>query len=800
MRRFVTVVALLFFTIPFGISVTGCSKKAPIVYCDGGDSGAVTGQLTTITLQPKIFGISLNEGEIGQTSTPTATDCKGSSVSISSYTYATSNMSIVDIQPSTGKLCGGSWNRNSGGGIADFTTCTATGDVGVAYITATAGGISSNPIPVYIHPVVTGVVLGAPSSNCATDPATNCSPAAINSAIATSAIAGCPTSTTYPTNTQLANGCCTVPPNTVFASSLTPVTPYTGSGCLSQGTLGQLSARVYAGAGSSQTNISCQVGQVSYTPQTSTVVSIDQNGVATAVQPGSSVITTVLSQAGSSAGYFSTCPPVDIALSYPQTASGTTNIIVDPNNTQSITATATDVNGVQLTGLTLEYLSTTPTTIPASSGGTVTPIFPGFASITAICQPPTCNPAPYSEIGLYGNGKPVASKPLTVTTPGTNSTDLYIGSTNSQYLVPVDFTQSSLGAPIRLPYVPNSMVLSTDGSTLYLGSSTELMVVSTTTGQLTTQNTSITGTVLAVSPNNADVLINDPIRQLIYLYTSSGTVSSTYGYTQINYPNSINPIPLHAAWTPDSETAYIAAGNEIIVYSAQTGWNTVSLSNTVYDTTVTVPNVGAYFAGSSTNTIARGYCPATSITANSGTPPSTTNQFYPAADSVAAFVDRLAAATTTSDGLHIIGASATTGTSFNKLTDISVNLAPVPYTTAGGSLSPSGTASPLAAPPSRTRSAPVPAWSRPPPSPGSSSPRPPPAPRRPTPSSLTPAPEVWYPPTCRPRALLASAPSRTSHCPAPPPRQSRASSAPTTRPSMSGPPATTSSTSSTSRR
>ena len=72
MRRFVTFVALLLFTLPFGIAISGCSKKTTVVYCNGGDSGAVVGQLTTITLTPKLYGISLNQAAIGQITAPTA--------------------------------------------------------------------------------------------------------------------------------------------------------------------------------------------------------------------------------------------------------------------------------------------------------------------------------------------------------------------------------------------------------------------------------------------------------------------------------------------------------------------------------------------------------------------------------------------------------------------------------------------------------------------------------------------------------------------------------------------------------
>ena len=53
MRRFVTLVFLLFFTVPFGISIAGCSKSTPVVYCNGGDSGPVVGQLFAINVAAK---------------------------------------------------------------------------------------------------------------------------------------------------------------------------------------------------------------------------------------------------------------------------------------------------------------------------------------------------------------------------------------------------------------------------------------------------------------------------------------------------------------------------------------------------------------------------------------------------------------------------------------------------------------------------------------------------------------------------------------------------------------------------
>jgi len=653
MRRFVPLLALLLCAVPFGVSVSGCSHKSAPTFCNGGDSGVILGQATTITLQPIVSGISLNYAQIGQLSPPTASDCKGNSVSVGNYIYGTSDLTIADVNPSNGALCGGTWNRHSGGGIPDYTVCNPTNKSGTAYLTASADGVTSNPIPVYVHPVVTSIVLGTPSIDCVGDPATNCSPAAYTYASPSTTAGACPTSSAFPSNPQLANGCCTIPPEKVAPTS-TALQPYNPNGCFSQGKSTQLSARVFTGAGSNQTNISCLAGHLQYstatgssTSSTNSVVSIDPNGVATANQPGSILISANVANAASSAGFFSTCPPVSITLSAP---GGNGNpVVVNQNNQQAITATAVDANGVALTGLNLQYVSTSPNTVPAASP--IIPILAGAADIFALCQPPGCNSAPFNQIGLLGNGVPIVSNPIAITSPGTNSTVLYMASTQSRYIVSQDFTQTGLSAPLLLPYTPNSMVITTDGSTIYLGSSTALMVLSSVNSlAITRVDTSSPGSVLAVSPDGNQVVISDPTRQVITIENDKGNVISTYG-----------GVGTRAEYTPDSQTVYIAAGNQILVFSIYTGWTSITPSTTPTDVAITVPSAGAYFAGPVTT--ARGYCPSTTVTGTN-----TSNVFYPLADSQPTATDRIAA---TNNGQHILGASTASGP---LLSDIHVNI------------------------------------------------------------------------------------------------------------------------------
>ena len=639
MRQFFGFLVLVLFAMPFGLSVAGCGHKTSVQYCSGDlEAGPVVGQVQTITLASNltISGESLNYGQIASPLSATAADCNGGAVSVSSYTYASTNRTIADVNPSTGAVCAGTWNRNTGGGIADYTICTApaasnTGHT--AFLTASANGATSNPIAVYIHAPVTGVVLGTPSTDCTNDPASNC--------------AACNPNTTGSTVTG---------------------TPYDGLSCLSQGQTGQLTARVYAGGVvDAAHNITCQVGPVSFALQGfANVATIDAQGFATANQPGSALITASVSNSSSAlnSGFISTCPPATIALAAVNQTAGATDINVALNTAQNFTATVLDTKGNPITGLALEFNSTLPVNFPASSGS-VTPTFPGSATITAACNPASCNPAPFSQIGYQGNGKPITSNGITVTAAGTSASVLYMASTpstatvngntvtnaGSQYIVSEDFTTGQLASPIKLPFVPNSMVISQDGSTLYLGSQQGLMTVATASNTLANTFTTVQGSVLAVAPNNTYAVITDPTRQTVSLVTSSGAVFSSF-----------NGVGTHAAWTPDSSTLYVTTNtDQLLTYTTFVGWETTTVndepsvngSQQYTDVAVTVPAVGAYFAGQVTE--GRSYCASTVINAvpDNGTP-TTSNTFFPVADTKAIATERV---TATTDGKHILAAA-----------------------------------------------------------------------------------------------------------------------------------------------
>lgn len=619
MRRYFTFVVLLVLALPVGISISGCTSNPGANYCSNVGYGVKKGTVYTISLTP-VSGVSLAYGQTSTITTPTAQDCTGASASASSYVYQTDNVNVADISPS-GQICAGTWNKFPAGGTPAYTICTApTASVlasasNPVYLWASAAGVSSNKIPVYIHPALSSLQLSNSSTDCVSQGATQ--------TLQVTAYTADSSSKPYctPTPTKWSDG------TTIPACS-------------------------------------SSIGAITYSVVNSAVASVDSAGTITAKAPGSTAVTGTLSGVSSTAGYFTTCPAQALSLTL---SDGTKSGTITSGVSNTLVSTATDKNGTTISGLTLEYTSTNPANVSVTSAGKASTTYPGVANIFAYCTPSSCNPSPLDHIGLLsGTGQPIVSNSVQLTASGNSSNYLWVGSPgNSQYFVPVNLAAGSVGSPVRLPYMPNSMVLDQTGTNLYFGSYRELMTYSASSNTLSSEDTNVPGVVLAVSPDNSQVLINDQDRQVFYLYTVSGKTYTTYG-----------GIGAKAAYAPDGKTLYIigpktgAYANTLFVYNTFTGWHTYSNASDLVaagsggDLTVMNPHIGAYLAGS-TSTVARSYCWTNSATATD----STTGTAYPTADTVAVATDHVFA---TKDGKHVLGAAlSTSGTT--TLTDISVN-------------------------------------------------------------------------------------------------------------------------------
>jgi len=648
MRRFLAFVVLFACSLPVGLSIAGCGHN-PNNYCikNGNAYGITTSQVVYVTMGPEVTGLSLAWGQTGNLGAPQAYNCNGGSASVSKYTYASSNLQLADVSPS-GTICAGTWNRNSPGGVSDFTICTppsgsslssfagcSAATCGTVQITATGAAVTSNPVNIYVHPPITSITI--PSQT-----------ACVSQGQTLSNTAG-------QTEPLLAETTVTGPGGVTLCS---PSTISCTSTSANVGTIAYIPATASVVTINNTTAVTNPPNPVTGTPSTSTP---NPNGIATANLPGSTVINATTSEVTSAAGFFSTCPPASIKLNI----NGSTTATVTPSSPQTVVATVTDTNGATITGLPLTYASTEPQNLSVSSTGQVTATFPSHATVTAICQPPTCNPAPVNLIGNLGNGMPVAGNRVTINSPGRSSNQIWMASTQSPYFSEVDLSTGGAAAPVRLPYTPNSMVMDQGGDTLFFGSYHELMTYSTLNNSLSKEVTGVPGVVLAVSPTGSTAVINDQLRQVIYLYSvSAGSFTSIGG------------VAFRAQYSPDGATVYItgidpATGqNTLFVNGANTGWSqypltngpayscqleaagtaTVQAYNPAWDPycgpalTITVPSVAAFLAGNSTS--ARSYCPNT----NSNPP------YYPPAADVGVATAQL---TATADGNHVLGADTT---------------------------------------------------------------------------------------------------------------------------------------------
>lgn len=656
MRRFLAFVVLLACSLPVGLSIAGCGHN-PNNYCikNGHAYGPSTSQVAYVTLGPETTGLSLTWGQTGTLNAPQAYNCTGGSESVGSYTYGSSNLLLADISPN-GTVCAGTWNRNSPGGVPNFTICTppsgssltsfagCTGSTcGTAQVTATGAGVTSNPVFVYIHPPITSMTIP-------------------NQTACISQNQTLPKSLLAETTVSGPGGATLCSPSTVACTSL-------------NANIGTITYNAVTGSVVNIQNTTTPSNSAS-NPVTGSVGSTpNPNGIATASLPGSTIINATTSDVTSAAGYFSTCPPKTIKL----TINGATSATVTPSSPQTAVATSTDVNGNTINGLPLTFASTEPQNLSVSSTGLISNTYPSHATVTAMCIPPGCNPAPVNLVGYplvpgQGNGMPVTANPVTVNATGRSSNRLWMASSQSPYFSFVDLTTGLQSSPARLPYTPNSMVMDQGGDTLYFGSYHEMMIYTATNDSLSKEIPGVPGVVLAVSPTNSSVVVNDQLREVIYLYnTSSGTYTSVSG------------IANHAQYSPDATTVYITGvdpstgQNTLFVNNTDTGWSSYPLTNQpayscqaeatgsaaipaynkAYDpfcgpaVAVTVPSVAAFLSGNST--AAHSFCP------NSSANPI----YYPPAGTVTAATTQLNA---TADGLHVLGASG--GAAGSSFTDI----------------------------------------------------------------------------------------------------------------------------------
>ncbi|MGB0021397.1 MAG: WD40 repeat domain-containing protein [Candidatus Sulfotelmatobacter sp.] len=506
--------------------------------------------------------------QLGSTLVFTASAQNGSNTNISpTFTYTSSNPGVVDISPA-GSACAGSWNAPY------YNVCTPAGG-GTAQITASALGATSPPTLVFVHPPIDNIQVSLV-------PPVNSPPPA------------CPGQTALP-------AACNINFNANAANY-----------CVSQNQVQTLQATAY----SQGVDITASVGPFTWNQANLNVVTITPivssantssinvpTNQATVVSntPGQTEVVASASGVASQPYVAATCPVQCIALQLGTNGSqniGTTSFITNKGTSETITATAVDVQGCIVPKPPLTWTSSSPAAITAGSAttacsaGTTCTIAtpqPGAAAITASCTPPTCNigfplnPAGYPTGSLY---IPQPVYPVTAisglvtgaTTPASvlaSSQDCYSNSQCAVALYDIATNTNVAGSPTSLPTPPNSVMFDPAGDKANAGSQYGALLItsadigSSSTSPFTALPASgtplglVTGKVIAVSPNGALAVFSDTVStpNQVYVVNASSTSATT---TALNINSATT-----AAFSPDNSKAFILGdgGNTLYVYS-----------------------------------------------------------------------------------------------------------------------------------------------------------------------------------------------------------------------------------------
>jgi hypothetical protein len=464
---------------------------------------------------------------------------------------------VLDIAPN-GFACAGTWNAPA------YTICTP-GNTGTVAVTASALGATSAPTLFFVHGPIDNIQISV-------IPPVNSPPPA------------CPAQQSLPP-------ACNLPFNGKAANS-----------CVSQNQVETLQATAY----SQGTDITASVGPFTWSQATNGVATItpvvnttfnvatNQASASVGATPGQTGLIASASGVYSQPYYFETCPVQCIAmqLSVNGQYSDLTSFVVSKGTSETLLATAVDVQGCIVPKPPLTWVSSLPaalapgTTSTSCSGTTCTISSPqpGVAVITASCTPPACNvgfplnpanlDAPYIPQPVYPvtaisglvTGNPVATSVLVT------SQDCYSDPLCAVALYNVPTTTNLPGNASEVPTQPNSLLYDPAGDTAFMGSETGALVInpgglsggSNPYGSLAAPGTPrgvVTGKVLAVSLNGRVVVFSDTVSTPNQVYVSTVSPQTT---TALN----INSATA-AAVSPDGLKAFILGdgGNTLYIYS-----------------------------------------------------------------------------------------------------------------------------------------------------------------------------------------------------------------------------------------
>jgi hypothetical protein len=522
----------------------------------------------SITLSPSP-SISLQQGSV-QAFTANAVNNGNSHIS-PTFTFSVTNSSaggvtggVLDLAPG-GVACAGNWNAPL------YTICTPAG-IGVVEVTASALGASSAPTLVFVHPPIASIQVSLV-------PPVNSPPPACPNQIALPE--ACQIKFT-PTNSCLSTNQTETLQATALDANGNDITPSVGTFTW---TASNPNVANFAPILNPSYNVA--TNQVTVTPGAPGQTQIIASASGVFSQP-SDVLPRVST--------FETCPVqcIDLELGTNGEFTGQTSFVAAKGTSETITATAVDVQGCIVPKPPLTWTSSQPAAVaPGGTAGCtgstclVSTPQPGAGVITASCSPPTCNigfplnlnpnlaapfiPQPgYPITGISGlvTGTPSATSVIAT------SQDCYSNQICGVALYDIATNTDSAGGPTTIPTAPNSLMFDLAGDKAYMGSAFGAFAITPSDiGGSTNPFTSlpasgtplgfVTGKLIAISRNGSQAIFSDTISTPNKVYVVNTGTSTTA--TQLNIHSAIA-----ATFSPDGLKAFILGdgGTSLYVYSS----------------------------------------------------------------------------------------------------------------------------------------------------------------------------------------------------------------------------------------
>jgi hypothetical protein len=529
-------------------------------------AGCGTSKTTNVVPNPVPASVTLTPTpnaslEVGQTQVFTATARNILNATLTeTFSFESSNPAILTIA-SNGTACAGTWNS-----LTSPQVCTP-GPVGVAQVKATAQGVSSPPVTVYVHQHITNININK-----------------------------------------------------------TPNQPATLSNtCLSAGAPSGPESQLYeAVAFNGTTDITSSVGPFFWqavntsfikltSPATGAPLNQETVGAST---PGSTSFFATVSGINSQPLQFTTCPVQSISIS--AVGNPSKSFVVNTGTSTTLNATVTDSAGMILTGIPLTWSTTNPISISASgatstvfgSVGTASASTVGGSAVIASCTPPACNGGLKPSLPIYPNDAVSftvrsSTAPASPTVYATTTACVTANPSNAACnttIVPITKASSTAafaaGNPVVLPFSPNSILFDPRGSNAFIGVDSSvfgqkgLMIFS---GTALSQSVGTAGKVLAVSPDGTAAILSDTADSpnQVFIYSTATKTAASFLITGATA----------AAFSPDGLKAYIVAGSNLYVFSKVDALQKFSLTSAANDVAFFPQGGFAYLAGGSPSAV-----------------------------------------------------------------------------------------------------------------------------------------------------------------------------------------------------